>query len=113
MAEPASALFGVNVAVVVPALYVTAAGTRVLPASRNSKVDPVTVVAFIASLKVAVTGVVGATPLAPLAGDRPVTVGGVTSAAAVVKVQPASTARALPARSLTRGLTVPPLTVAV
>ena len=102
---------GVNVAVVVPALYVTAAGTRVLPASRNSKVEAVILAGLIASLKVAVTAVVNATPVAPLAGDRPVTVGGVTSAAAVLKVQPASAAKALPAASLTP--LAPPLTVAV
>ncbi len=44
------------------------------------------VVGSIASLKVAVTVVPVLTPVAPLAGDCPVTVGGVVSeAAAVVK----------------------------
>ena len=84
MVDAPSEAVGVNVAVVVPALYVTAAGTRVLPASRNSKVAAVMLAGLIASLKVAVTAVVDATPVAPLAGVRPVTVGGVVSGPAVV-----------------------------
>ncbi len=66
----------------------------------------------IASLKVAVTVVPVLTPVAPLAGDVEVTVGGVVSAAAVVvKDQVTLLASALPATSLTP--LAPPLTVAV
>ena len=67
----------------------------------------------IASLNVAVTAVVVATPVAPLVGDTLVTVGGVVSGVAVVKDQLKLLASALPAVSFTRGSVAPPFTVAV
>ena len=70
-----------------------------------------TVVGSIASENVAVGAIALDTPVAPLTGDVPVTVGGVVSgggADATVKVQVASAARGLPARSLTPA--EPPLT---
>ena len=71
----------------------------------NVKLVPLRVAAFIASLKVAVTAVLLATPVAPEAGTVTVTVGRVVSGAApVVKLQtwlPAAGATAvLPARAL-------------
>ena len=51
----------------------------------------VTVLAVIASLKVAVTGVVVAMPVAPLAGLWPVTVGGVRSPPPPLVVKTTST----------------------
>jgi hypothetical protein len=69
--------------------------------------------AVIASLKVTVTAVVAATPVAPLAGLTDATVGGVVSAATVVNVEVNVVARALPAASLTRGSVVPPRTLTV
>jgi hypothetical protein len=72
----------------------------------------VIVLAVIASLKVAVTAVVVAIPVAPLAGLTLLTVGGVVSAAAaVVKDHVKVAARALPAKSFTPF--APPTTVAV
>src|SRR5438034_6683084 len=80
---------------------------------RNSNVDVLIVAESIASLNVAVTAVVVATPVAPLAGDTPVTVGGVVSGVAVVNDHVKSLASALPAESFTRGSVAPPCTVAV
>ena len=57
--------------------------TGVLPLS-NWKVVVVTVAGSSASLKVAVTVVLTVTPLAPLVGVRPVTVGGVVSGPALL-----------------------------
>ena len=82
--------------------------TGVPDGSRNSKLAAVTVAAAIASLKVAVMLAVLLTPVAPLAGDVDVTVGGVVS---IVKVQTLSTASALPATSFTP--LAPPRTIAV
>ncbi len=60
----------------------------------------VSVAVLMASEKVAVGVVLVACPVAPLAGVKPLTVGGVVSgAAAVVKVQVTSAARRLPATS--------------
>src|SRR5689334_8531084 len=84
VAEAASALLGVSVATSVEALYVTVAGTSAFDASRNSNVPVPIVVAFIDSLNVAVTTVATLTPVAPLAGDVVVTVGGVVSGPAGV-----------------------------
>ena len=62
----------------------------------------VSVAALTASEKVAVGAVAAGWPVAPFAGVKPVTVGGVVStAAAVVNVQVTSAARRLPARSAT------------
>ena len=55
------------------------AGTSAFEGSRSSKVVPLIVAAFIASLNVAVTFEPVAMPLAPLAGVVVVTVGGVVS----------------------------------
>ena len=77
------------------------------PASRRARVSVKPIVAdWTGSLKVAVTLVPAATPVAPGAGVRPVTVGGVVSGAAVVNVQVTGSIW-LPAVSLA------PLTVAV
>ncbi len=69
---------GVSVAVCEGASYDVAAGTRALPGPRNSIA---TEEATTGSEKVAVTGVVTATPLAPGAGAREATVGAVVSLA--------------------------------
>jgi hypothetical protein len=72
------------------------------------------VLGLMSSLKVTVTAVLIATPEAPLAGLTATTVGGVVSnAAAVVKDEVKVAARAFPAKSLTRGSTVPPSTLTV
>jgi hypothetical protein len=57
----------------------TDAATRLLPASLNWNVLPVTVDGLIASLKLAIASAVTGTPVAPLNGDTDVTVGGVIS----------------------------------
>ena len=57
----------------------TVAGTTALAGLRSTKVLVVSVAALIASLNVAVTGVVGGTPDAPPAGDTDTTVGGTLS----------------------------------
>ena len=63
----------------------TVAGTSALLASRNSKVLALMVAGSIASLKVAVTPVSVATPVAPATGRRAhVTVGGVVSGPVLV-----------------------------
>ena len=80
---------------------------------RSSNDDVVIVVASIASLNVAMTAVVAATPVAPLVGDTLVTVGGVVSGVVVVNDQVKLVASALPAESFTRGSVAPPFTVAV
>ena len=76
----------------------------------STNVVVVSVVALIASLNVAVTLVVIATPVAPLAGETTVTVGGVVSAD-VVNDQTKLLTSALPAASLTPP--APLITVAV
>ena len=80
MVEFASAVLGCSVAVFVAVLYETTAGTTVLPGPVSLNVAPVIVATFTFSLKVAVTAVLTATPVAPGAGVRPVTVGAVVSA---------------------------------
>jgi hypothetical protein len=77
--DAANAEFGCNVAVRVAASYVTVAGTVCCDASRRKNVDPEIVVGSIASLNVAVTGAPTATPVAPVPGDVPTTLGGVVS----------------------------------
>ena len=89
----------------------TVAVTRVLAAFLNWNVVPVTVETFTASLKFAVIFPVIPTPVAPLRGDTEVTVGGVLSTVAVVKLHIKLFARAFPARSFTPEL--PPTIVAV
>src|SRR2546425_4099759 len=85
--------------------------SAVVPLTTRVTLVVLIVEAVIASLNVAVTFVPTATPVAPLAGAVPVTVGGVVSAAAaVVKVQVLSRTSALPARAFTPGPS--PLTVA-
>jgi hypothetical protein len=69
---------GFNVATLSVLLYVTVAGTAVAP-SLSVNVPDVTVEASIASENVPVTFAVTATPVAPAAGDVPVTVGAVVS----------------------------------
>ena len=64
----------------VAGFQLTVAATSALPDVRSSNVVPFTVAGSSASLKVAVTLVATATFVAPLAGVRPVTVGGVVSA---------------------------------
>src|SRR5207244_1782781 len=78
----------------------TVAGTVFPLPSRRTKLVPVTLEAEIASLKVALTLVPRLTFVAPPAGVTVATVGGVVSAASVVKDQEKSDARALPAVSL-------------
>ncbi len=73
---------------------------------RSSKVLAPIVAGSIASLKVAVTAAVVATPVAPSAGVVAVTVGGVVSVETVVKLHTLGAASALPARSLTPTVTV-------
>ena len=80
----ASEPLGSRVAVRVAASYVVVAGTRVLPGPRSSNA---TVACCTASLKVAVGETPSATPVAPTAGVRPVTVGLVVSGVSVVKDQ--------------------------
>jgi hypothetical protein len=78
--------FGVNVAM--SFAYVTVPLTAPPPCAASVKVALVSVVAFIASLKVAVSAAVIDTPVAPLSGVTAVTVGaGGGGAAAVVNDQ--------------------------
>jgi hypothetical protein len=71
------------------------------------KVGPVSVAGFIASEKVATTLPPMATPVAPGAGWRSVSVGAVVSGAgAVVKLQVCSAPSALPAASMAPVVTV-------
>ena len=94
----ARVLAGVKVAMV-PA-HVTVPETGVAPC-RKVKVAVVTVRGSSASLKVAATLLLMATPMAALAGFVEVTVGAVVSAVApVVKLHTKSLASALPARSV-------------
>jgi hypothetical protein len=72
----ASALVGVNVAIPVDVLYVTAPATGVAPGPLTLNVVVVMVEAFIASLHVAV---MTATPVAPLTGLVELTVGATVS----------------------------------
>jgi hypothetical protein len=71
-----SAALGVSVAVRVPALYETDDGTSVVPGPRSSMAI---VAGWTSSLNVAVTVVPTETPVAPGAGLRADTVGGVVS----------------------------------
>jgi hypothetical protein len=66
---------GVNVATMVAALYVTAPGTGVVPGPATVKVVALMVAGSIASLKVAVTVLLVATPAEPQMGMVAVTVG--------------------------------------
>src|SRR5262245_29481587 len=75
----ASALFGVNVAVFVAVLYTSVAGTVWFAAFFNVNAIEL---GFIGSSNVATTGSETETPVAPLAGLRPATLGGVVSCAA-------------------------------
>ena len=105
---------GVSVAVCVALLYETVAAIALPPGSRNSNVVASIDDEFIASLNVAVTVVLAATPVAPLAGVTAVTTGGVVSAPVVVVNDHDTFALiGLPGVSFTRGSTAPPLTVAV
>ena len=79
----------------------TDAAIKLLPASLNWNVVPVTVEALIDSLKFATTLVVTLTPVAPFTGNTDVTVGGVLSTMAVVKLQLKLLANAFPAKSFT------------
>jgi len=78
---PVSAAPGASVAVRVAAAYVTVAATGLFDPSRRLNVLPLTVAGSIASLNVALADAKMSTPVAPLAGDLPVTVGAVASTA--------------------------------
>ena len=65
----------------------TDAAIKLLPASLNWQVLPVTVEALIDSLKFAMTVVFTLMPIAPFNGNTDVTVGGVLSTIDVVKLQ--------------------------
>ena len=96
---------GVIATVRLVALYDTLAATGVLPSSKRT-VLAVTLAAWSASLKVMVTEADVATFVAPPAGLKLETVGGVVSAggaAAVVKVDENDCASGLPAWSFTPG----------
>ena len=82
---------GSRVAVRVAALQVTAAATSAPAGVRSSNVEVEMDAGSIASLKVAVTLAVTATPVAPAAGVVPVTVGGVVSPAPAVVSNTTST----------------------
>jgi hypothetical protein len=99
---------GFSVKAVFPAEAAIVALTAGPPAVGASvKVLPVRVAGFMASEKVATTSAPIATPVAPGAGWRPVSVGGVVSgAAAVVNAQVCWVARALPAASAAPVVTV-------
>jgi len=77
--EFARAVDGCRTAVRVAAVYETVAGTSTFDGLRSSKVAVETVLAFTASLNVALTGVLATTPVAPFAGLTDDTVGGVVS----------------------------------
>jgi len=63
-------------------LYETVAGTsEPAPCARSLTLEVVSVAGFIASSKVALTLVPAGTPVAPDAGVRPMTAGGVVSGA--------------------------------
>ena len=83
----ASAPDGVSVTVRVVALYETVAVTSTFKALRSSIVEPLIVLAFIASLKTAEMLELTRTPVVPFAGVTDVTVGGVISPASVVNDQ--------------------------
>ena len=72
---------------------------------------PFTVLAVIASLKVAVTAVAVLTPVAPFGGVNALTAGAVVSVPVVLKNQTKSAASGFPARSVAP--VEPPRTVAV
>jgi hypothetical protein len=90
------------VAVLLPALYETVAGTGVDVAVTTSDTDELVIVAgFIASLKVTVGATFTETPAVPFAGAIATTFGGVRSgAAAVAKVELKVDCSAFPDRSL-------------
>src|SRR5207245_918221 len=101
---------GVRVATVPAALSVTIAGTfTTAPAARRAKVAVVIEAAFMGLLNVTVTFVIRGTPVAPGAGDRAITVGGVS----VVKFQTTFVPSALPTASVTVPATVAVYTVPV
>ena len=81
-----------------------------LAALRSWNVDPLIVDAVSASLKMAETGVLRLTQVAPLSGETDDTVGGVTSTA-VVNFQLKFLSKAFPATSFTPE--APPVIVAV
>jgi hypothetical protein len=89
----------------------TVAATRVLAAFLSWNVLPVTVDALTDSLKFARTVVPVLIPVAPLVGNTEVTVGGVLSTVAVVKLQLKLLVNAFPARSFTPD--APPVIVTV
>ena len=89
----------------------TGAGIKLLPASLSWNVVVVTVDAFTASLKLAIIFAPVLTPVAPFAGETDVTIGGVLSTTAVVKLQLKLLANAFPARSFIPD--APPIIVAV
>jgi hypothetical protein len=70
---------GVNVAVFVPPSYKTVAGINTLDGPRNVKVVPLMVAGFIASLKIAETVVLVATPVALFNGETDMIIGAVIS----------------------------------
>ena len=78
-APPANAVLGVNVAMRVAVAYETVPATATAAASLSWNVPPLIVAAFIVSLKVTVTVVVLATPVAPAAGVLAVMVGAAVS----------------------------------
>src|SRR2546425_669310 len=89
---------------------VTVAGTfAAAPAARRAKVAVVIEAAFMGLLNVTVTFVIRGTPVAPGAGDRAITVGGVS----VVKFQTTFVPSALPTASVTVPATVAVYTVPV
>ena len=84
MVRVVNGLLGVSVAVLLVASEVTAAGTRILAASRSSKVALVMLAGSIGSLKLAVTTDPIPTSLAPSAGAVPATVGATVSGTLLV-----------------------------
>lgn len=100
-------LVGVKVATFPVPAYATVPGTAVVPGPVRVKVLPVMVRGSIASLKIAATCVLIATPVAPQLGLVEITVGAVVSGArAVVKPHEKLATIALPAKSLTPVVTV-------
>ncbi len=90
-----SGAFGVSVSVSVEALYETEAGTVVDPAT-SVNVVAVRVDGSMSRENFAVTAVDLSTPVAPLPGERAVTVGAAGACAAVVKVHVTAALRGTP-----------------
>ena len=88
--------------VAVDSAYVTTPVTGVVPGPVNVKVVAglMIVAGFIASLKVAVTAVLGHIPAARLSGVTEITVGGAHASLAVVKVHTKLLASAIPPSSM-------------